>query len=576
MSDTSGIDGSGTLDTATLMKGYQAAQGQIQSSASDLAQALQTGKEGIQNQEQSSEAAIKAEQAINTLKGAAAAKEQADNAAAAAHFGTNPDAASYIMATLGDRIISDENDIVGRRQMISEKMNQGFLDNPMQWLTNQITLPMDVYAANVKIAGVNQDLDTIHQLQQATREQAATNSIIDQANAATLAERNNEWLATQAQMALGQSQQKLAQLGIQGATLKDAQSKTQLEAMFQLNNALATKQHLEMEQANLPLVQQQRQDSITRTQLLIDEKNTSDQNKAFIQQKLDNFTDSYGMTRVPFEQFKMMTGRMKDIMEQGILAPETDSGRMPGAYQGPAAAINSANMVNAPLTPGMNDIRNKLGKAMDIAHANPMWNTWKPGEQTIKENEEIQKVIGNDLQNIPNEGSIYSPLSMNAMITASPALNDNPLVAELAPLAKKDTSYVANANDIFKTALKMITSGDMTTGAAAENITQLYKTMQIQLNTTKQYARYGIDPLSDASGYKQSVYLGLGYGQTRVVDFTNKADVENAITRSVINSRVTPDYGLNAGAINDAALNTPIMSPKQKQEEAARRAAGVQ
>lgn len=557
MTDTSGVDPADNpvfntdpstgkpLDMATIMQNYGQAQTQIAASSSDLAEALATGKKGIATQEQGSAAETQANQAINLIQGAAKAKEQADNRAASASFGTNMDASSYVIASLGANILASEQDIQQRRDMISKKLAVGITDDPLQWMINQFTVPMDVYAANVKIAGVNQDLDTIHQLEQATREQDATNAMNDQANASVLADRQNQVLAAQATINLGKSQQQLAALGMQGVTLKDAQTRDQLSAMWQMNNAQNEAERLKISEANQSLLQAQKEELILKNQQTISDKAAKDQDTATLVAGLQKFGAMINQPPPSIAALKMMSDKQRDIWINGASDPDVNQGRLPGASIGPAVAFNEANDIGARLTPGMNDIRQKIGKIIDtnIADNGIGYSQLKPAEQNRLGNLAIQQSVNTQLKNIPTNDSFYSPLSLNSMITASPALANNPIVAQLAPIATADNTYAANPNDIVKTAMTAIGSGKMTIAEASTSISELYQTMSQQLNNLKQYSRFGLPNLGENTGYKQSVFSGVGFGSSRVVDMTNPADVENILTRNLMLLKIPSDLG---------------------------------
>lgn len=556
------------LDMATIMQNYGQAQAQIAASSSDLAEALATGKKGIQQEQQGSAAETTAAQAINTIKGAAAAKEQADNAAASASFGTNKDAASYVIGNLAAGVLAKEQDIQQRRDMISKKLDVGITDDPLQWMINQFTVPMDVYAANVKIAGVNQDLDVIHQLEQVTREQATTNAMNDQADASVLADRQNQVLAGQAQINLGKSQQQLAALGMQGVTLKDAQTRDQLSAMWQLNNAQNESERLKISEANQPLLQAQKEELILKNQQTLADKQASDQDKALLITGLQKFGAMINQAPPSMEALKLMSPKQRDIWLNGASDPDVEQGRLPGASIGPAQAFNEANDIGARLTPGMNDVRQKLGVIIDTNKGDNAlgYSQLKPAEQIQLGNAAIKQAVQNQLKNIPTNDSFYSPMSLNRMITASPALANNPIVAQLAPIAAADDTYAANPNDMIKTAMTAVGSGKMTVAEASTSIAELYQTMSQQLNGIKQYSRFGLPNLGADTGYKQSVFTGVGFGSSRVVDMTNAADVENILTRNMIMLKIPPDLGPLAPT--DTLQNSLTINPKTNKKAA--------
>lgn len=537
MSDTSGVDPQGGLDTSVLMKGWNAAMSQYQSSKTDLDSALAGSKSASEQQQFGITSESQAQADMNLITGAAAAKQQADNKAAAAHFGTNPDAASYVLASLGDQIIGAETDISQRRSMIDEKVNQDFVSNPLQWIMNQFTLPMDVYAANLKISDVNRKLSVVHELEQATREQFATNAVLDQADAVKVAEQQNQILAARAVQEVAKSQQEAAKLGIQGITVKAALTKDQNDSMWQMNNALAEKEKIGLEIQKAPYYIAAKEAAIANTQEILAKRQNDAAETAMLQDRLQKAGSIYGMAPPTVQQLKMMQGPMRGIWEQLIISQDTEEGRLAST---PAIAVQNANKINAPLTEGMNDTRGKLMKMMALVREAPEYKIAKPEEQIFYEDQAIAKTVQAEARNIPQAGSVYSPLSLNKMIAANPVTAGNPLAKELAPLALADKNYAASPDDVFKAAFKLIERGDLTPATASDAISELYRTMQNSLNQAHQYQRFALPRLSDQTGYRQSVWMGGGFmnGGVRIVDMTNSAAIENALTRSIISRKI--------------------------------------
>lgn len=139
-------------------------------------------------------------------------------------YGTNPDAPTQV-AILAKATADLTGEFLDRQKMITAKRNQDFLDNPIQWLINQVTLPFDEEAANSVYGNITKELDIIHRLNAATKEgvEAASAAAYNTSTGA---------LAATSMINLGQAQEKAAEFTFNAARvgLTGAGTTTQIAA----------------------------------------------------------------------------------------------------------------------------------------------------------------------------------------------------------------------------------------------------------------------------------------------------------------------------------------------------------
>lgn len=523
-------DSNGGLDVDTLMNSFNLFSGSINASISDLANAVGQGNAAAKQAQQGIQQESEGTQELNTLKAATTAKLNADNAASAAAFGTNPNTDSYVLNSMGESILADEVDLQRRQAIIQQKADASFFDDPLSWVSNQFTLPMDVYGANVKEANIMHKLEVVKKLTESTTDAAVANAVSDQTDAEKAALIQNKIVAGAAQEKMSESAFKLANLTLSGLTIRDARDKAGFDAIYQLNNALAQKENFKLEtrKTEAYIVQAEATSDMRNMQAEINRQNEED--KKSLQGKLDKATIVLGMSKIPINEFFKMSGKLRTDLEYAMNNEDIQQGN---AGPNTAVAIHTANDLNAPMTPGINTVRKIANNWMLEAHSDPLWSTFKPVEQSIKEQEKVDAHVEAELANIHTVGGIYSPISTNKAITANPTIAAMPLSKELSPYAIANPNMPLKADDVFAAARSMIANGKLTPAAASQQISIIYQGMQMQLNSIHQYQRLQLPMLSAATGYKQSVYFGDGWRTSDIIDMANPVAIETALIRSM-------------------------------------------
>ena len=237
-SDTGGIDISGIITSAGQA---------LSSSLKDIVSSMPGGGQGQQLTAQGADAIATGKQAVNTANEQAAIKYQQDNAEAAARFGMTPGAPSATVVALSKGIVEGEADIVNRQKMIQAKQDTNFLDDPVGWITNRLTLPFDQAAYEGRVEGITQQLSVLKELATRTTEQYQVNAGIDTgASIARLDGLNKEALG-EALLQKADSAFKAAQIGVEAANVRIAASRTEFDSQVALSNSIAETKRLDLE-----------------------------------------------------------------------------------------------------------------------------------------------------------------------------------------------------------------------------------------------------------------------------------------------------------------------------------------
>jgi hypothetical protein len=553
--------GAGGLSLDVLMNAFGKVTDSIDASMNDLRKTTEQGTGAVAAQQEAIKAAAEGQVTVNIENEKAALKQKSDNARVATAFGMNPDSGSYIIDLMGRSILAREQDIQARDKMIQAKMDTGFIDDPLSWIANQFTLPMDVQSLNNSISEQSRELGVLKELQDRTTTAYVVNAGIDTAasesrlaglNAITLGKAAND---------VAQSQERLAQLGIQAINVRQQLTGQQFSAVLQINNALWAKESHELQLKNYYLNEKQLELAISSKEaqleyqkrqedraersfqlqkeyrdLMIEDRKDNMVAKAALQEKLNNVTDVLGMNRFTIEEFKLLSGPTKAALESAMSDPDMQSGRI--GYNA-ADSLSKANTLNAPLTPSINLVRKNLIAVQNrVMSSDPLWSQKKQGEQIAAIQAEIEKEVGKEIKSIPEQGGIYSPPPLIATLTI-PAVQNTQLAKALAPLGTVNSQYPTKADDVYRAAISLIEEGKGTPASMAREIALMYNAIILDNNDNKQYQRLALPRMSQASGFRTNVQSDFGWGNSRVINMADPAAVEAALMRTVIHNQRT-------------------------------------
>lgn len=484
------------------------------------------------------------QQRINTANEEALLKLKTDNEAALAEFGFTPGAASGVVAELSGLVKNETLALNQSGAKINRDLNKSFLDNPIDWLISQITLPFDVQAHNAGVANRNEHLMVLRNMAAATDDRIKLNATVDTAAGVARLQGMNEIALGEALLKKSQIGLEVAKVGIQSAQLRLATTHAEFSAVVQEASFIAnvanqrTAQGFEQERIDMEKHKQENADESHKIDMAfktiqVGDAQAAQEAKDYINAKFAVIKSITGLDINNVEQFKLMAdGRPKQLIENLLRSSDLANGSLgPNA----ASALEFANELNLKLTPSMNYVREKLIGWRDsvIGKESYTWRTLEPSVRNEKIQAEIKTQVQSEANNVKPEGGIYSPPPLAAVIQLSPYNQQSKILQELALTAGADPRYRTDANDLLATASKLITSGKATPEAMAQELSEIYKSIITDNNSSRKYSAMMIPMMT---GFKTSVYDGLGvlgFGNTTTIDMTSKAAIESMLLRAV-------------------------------------------
>lgn len=500
--------------------------------------------------------------AVNEAIAKAKAKEISDNASAAAAFGLTPGAVDGTIAKYSTAIMQAENQVDAKRQEILGKQQLSFFDDPIQWFFNQVALPYDIAEFHTLSSTASHKLDILKRMEEATLETFKINAGVDQATASAILDGQNKAAAGQALVAQAASGVQVAQLGISETSVRMTASKEAFDASIHAHQSWVSDQRLAIDQTQLGISQRQVDNADARLLLETDQAKRQEQ-QAAVQLQMSNLTlgneqiqaqarldlnsrlakaaDVWKVQPITVEQLRLMgDGPTKQFWERVISDPATQDGRAPALGYDATDALARANAINAPLTPSINHVRDKLITIRDnvILPQQLTWKSLSPDTQHAQIQNAIQAEIKKEVANIPDQGGIFSPGSLRSTLSigqGEASLANTKIGAALAPAAKADPTLATRASMIMDTAVQLIQTGKATPAEMAKEINRIYTAIVQDNNELRQYQEFRISPLDpQVNGYKTSIQFGTDWGSKAAVNMLSPSAVEAVLTRSIL------------------------------------------
>jgi hypothetical protein len=531
--------GNGFIDLPSLMAASTGAVNSFRASQADADAATASARRAAETDQAGIEASTTAKQAINDIEGAANATRQAHNDAASTAWGTNPNAANYVIDKMGTDILEREQDIAKRQDMITAKLDVNFLDDPLQWVVNQFTVPFDQQALEGAQAAVDEKKNVATMLLAKTTQIAASNAIIDEASATKVAAQKNAELAGQAMQQVAKSQTELARLGLTAASIKNANSRDSLDALMRYQSAVAQNAQLQMEREKVDIAKESleinRAYKDLQTQAAADNLDAKRQIQAKLV-RLQQLTG--GQNPTTYAEYASLPANRRAALDDLMSSLNFEEGRVANS---PSEVLEAVTKSNLQLPPGAMQVINKLRDLKDatIAQVTPiMWNTMKEDTKQNAINNYVKQESHRELSNIPTENGLYSPPSLLAVIAANKYIGASPISQALAGTATLNDGRVpADPSVIVNKAVELAISGKMSPAEAADNVNQIYKGVLSTTNEIRQFKLLSLPTLSPATtGYNTTVRDVNG--NSAQLNMLSKPQLEAYITRRILMSKL--------------------------------------
>lgn len=508
--------------------------------------------------------------AVNEALAKAKAKEIADNATAAAAFGLTPGATDGTIAKVSAAIMLSENQLDTKRQEILGKQQQSFFDNPIQWLFNQVALPFDIAEFHTLSSTATHKLDILRRMEEATQDAFKINAAVDQATATAVLDGQNKAALGQALVAQAASGVQTAQLGISETSVRMQATMDGFNASVAAHQAYIADLNVGINQSQLGINQKQLENADARLLLETDASKRQEQ-QATVQLQLSNMNlgneqlaaqarlelnerfakaaQVWKVQPITVEQWRLMSdGPTKQFWDRAILDPAIQDGNAPALGYDATDALAKANAVNAPLTPAINYVRDRLINIRDSV-ITPQAMTWKslsPDTQHVLIQNAIQGEVKKEVGNIPDSGGIFSPGTLRSTLAigqGEASLANTKIGAALSPAAKADPTLATRASMIMDTAVQLIQAGKATPAEMAKEINRIYGAIVQDNNEQRQYQEFRINPLDpQVNGYRTAIQFGTDWGSKSAVNLLSPSAVEAVLTRTILRAGLNDTF----------------------------------
>lgn len=449
------------------------------------------------------------------------------NADAAAAFGTNMEASNSIITAMSQSILQQHADLQEAGKEILRKKEIKFSDDPLEFLFGMFTLPREISAYNTREAILTRDAGTLKTLQDLTQEQVKVNNAIAATTTAAISANQAEAALQAAKVRAENARQEAAKFGLQTASVRLATSHQQFETVLQVHNAQVALQHLQLAEASKNINEEMKELQKKNLQLLIDKKEEDAASKALLQGHLDKATALAGMRRITVDEYERAPRGTKEALFDLMANPNTAQGRL---GKDTVDALQNVERLNAPLTPALNIIKDKLVKITATTQAkDPAWAALKQDQKDAKFNLAIKDALTAETANIPDTGGFYSAPPL-ASLRGIPAITSTTLWKSALAPQSNNPMHPTSAQNIYDTAIQLVSTNKMTVEQAATEISQIYKAIAVDNTQQRDYNRFALPLQND---YRTQVNPGLPGISQKVINMTSQSEVLNNMLRSL-------------------------------------------
>ena len=504
------------------------AQAQIASDFStinDLSNSITaaTTKEG------SDETAVVAQQAAGLLQAQDAARK------VAASYGGNPDDVSFIMNKLGEQWQQAEADRQQALNVVQQKQSVSFLDDPLTWFANKLTVNRDIAMYNDDEERSNSLYDQLAKINTLNTTTAESMKAIAQTQTAATVAAATDAAAQKATIAANQAHLQGILYNVKGIQDITTMGQEQVDnSVKQAQTAIAAG-HLAVAQAQLGVMTREMNMKADMYQQEVKQKQDQDASDAAMLNSMNIGFATMGLPPVDkIKGFNLIKagGAPGEIAKQALSIGLTQgvTGKPIIAPNAGASAriLASSNSQIAVANPAVKPVTDLLQSSYAVAR-NPQ-NAQMMGINPKDNNSVDQAVSGivNDkLHSMAvdiktgDTSNIYQAPPLTALATMA-GMKQNPLYnAVLEPQVKAGMAEV-NPEKILSLTMDAVNNGKISMNDAIAGYSSLFSHAIAMNNASKDFLRFGMVP---QASYNTNVnFTGIFGGQTKV-DLSNKAQV---------------------------------------------------
>lgn len=459
-------------------------------------------------------------------------------------LGTNLADASEIVSGLADTIRSEYAKKDAALQRIQEKQSVSILDNPLEYIFNQLTINDDIAAhnaANNRLSAAQDQLTKVNALTQATTQ---TQEAFKESVTAATMQAANENIANNATIQANAARVQGLVYNAQGIQAALNAPKEALSVMFSVNGAKNAEEQISLAQQHLELARQE-------FDWKKEEKEKGKQ------------ADDYFINRIN-EGMRLRMGDAAELIVPGsakatqvlsLLKSNSPAGKIysedyligeQSAISGtkvlatsPARAIELMHTVPMNLPASASPVKALLDQAMNDMLAesklpNSRVDIKNPASREAYLNNRTQELLNEQAKNIkPGDAeNVYNIGPMGTLLKSSPTLQKLPVVQKLLLDAMEAGVDLNNPNSVFANVAQSVKDGKLTYAEALE-LTTVYSVGVSTNMEAKQFVALGITP---KFSYNTQIQLHSGiFGGKNIVDMTKAFSVGRALNQYLAN-----------------------------------------
>jgi hypothetical protein len=451
------------------------------------------------------------------------------NQEAAAFFGVNQEASNSIVQAFAQDLIERDKELTASGNDIKARQQRSFGDDPLGWIYDQFALPEEIAAHNTALSEFERKAETLQKLGTLADAQIARNNAIDANTSAAISRMAADKALATAEINAQNARQKAMQMGIQLGSVRLATTQQAFSNMVAVHQAGVAVQHLQLSRQTLDLNREQKELQRKNLELMIEKKDEDAQARAELQANLDRATGILGLRRVTVAEYDHAPQKTKSALFDVMSDPNIAQGRL--GYD-TVDALETANNLNAPLTPSVTEMKKVLTKwTAQVATSDPTFNALKPDQKHVKTQEYIAGKVKIEANDIPEVGGIYSAPSLSS-VGQIPVVTETILwKSTFAPIAAAQKNKPTSPQAFFDAAASLVLDGKMDIERASTEIATTFKAVAMDNTQNRDYNRFAL-PIQNNYRTSIAVHGGL-VDRVKVIDMSNPTEVKNALMRNL-------------------------------------------
>lgn len=481
---------------------------------------------------------------------------------------------------IAQQIATTSKDIMSKDAQLGRDASVGFFDNPVQWLTNQFTLPARAKQLLAEEQQVDTRLAILDTYTKAAEDGHKNNLLAVQADTATLMRANSLIIEGSERAKLFNANMEMIRTVGSNVNVRLAALGSEFQRAVAINNATqqSTAQSIALYDLDLNVQKrdlQAHQVAVGDYETALRARESAQtevrngiatdiaamqstdlriklQGQQNLNEKLKQVSTLLNIAPLNTENFNLLPKPIQDVVGQLMIlqSPGEDARYGKDMLDGlknldkfPAALASAAETTRAGLL-------NLYSKAVIEVFGGPQGleaqgKAKDSPVNNVKIINSMLKQLNVEMKNVPDSGSVFSPSPLKA-ISSMKSLEGNVITETLQPFLASDPNHALKAQEALDAAVSLVIKGKVSPEKATADLVQLYKSAMLDANQRNKLQQFGVSGFNDQTGFNVTVRTSAGLlSGSRTVDMTNSAAVYSLIQRATLNEqRATEALGV--------------------------------